>query len=175
MTRSLKNKIVAASLAAVAVTLTGCGQDSITGLSDEFAGRPIVLPAAERRPAGLQDLAENSTTKMVSASNGGQVTLGRYTLDFPAGALQTDTQITITQTANDAMVLELLPHGIQFHKPVTLSAKVGDLVTPSAHTVGVAWMNDASGKWEVVNQTEATSTYATATLWHFSDYNFFEM
>jgi hypothetical protein len=159
---------------AAALALSGCGQDQISNPTSQFSGRPIQLPATEQYSQGLQAQELPSVTVLVSAATGGTVTLGRYTLDFPAGALSSDTPITITQTDPHAMVLELQPHGIQFQKPVTLSAQVSDLVTPSASVVGVAWFNETTGAWEVVNQQSVSSPEASGQLWHFSDYAVFE-
>lgn len=172
---SQKNRIAALIAVAAAVTLVGCGQDQVSNpTADTFSGTPILLPVSERPASqGLHGLDLPSTTVLVSAETGGTVKLGRYTLTFPAGALASDTPITITQTDPQAMVLELEPHGIQFSKPVTLSAHVGDLVSSHATTVGVAWMNESTGNWEVVDQEDAGAAMASAGLWHFSDYEFF--
>ena len=157
---------------AAALALSGCGQDQISNPTNQFSGRPIQLPATEAQGLGVQELP--SVTVLVSAANGGTVQMGRYTLEFPAGALSADTPITVTQTDPSAMVLELQPHGIQFLKPVTLSAQVTDLVTPTANVVGVAWFNESTFAWEVVGEDDAQSDDASATLWHFSNYQFFE-
>ena len=171
---SQKNRIAALIAIATTVTLVGCGQDQVSNpATDTFSGTPIPLPVSERPASqGLHGLDLPSVTVLVSAETGGTVKLGRYTLEFPAGALTSDTPITITQTDPNAMVLELEPHGIQFSKPVTLSAHVGDLVSSHATTVGVAWMNESTGNWEVVEQEDAGAAMTSAGLWHFSDYSF---
>lgn len=178
MTGSLSPRAVTPLAAAILVVLVaGCGSDMATSpttmSTTEFTGQPIPLPADERFPQAGDLLAQElpSVTVLVSAAAGGRVTMGRYSLEFPPGALAQDTPITIRQADPAAMILELKPHGIQFSRPVILSARIGGLTAPGARSVGVAWMNPETGLWEVVGETGASASVASAGLWHFSDYN----
>ena len=174
MIRVRTRKSLTAIITGATLLLAGCGQDSITApAADSFSGQIILLPAAERPAHGLLGADEQSVTVLVSASEGGSVKMGRYTLDFPPGALSADTPITIRQNDPAAMIVEFEPHGIRFNKPVRASACVGDLVDHSSRFVGVAWMNDSTGKWESISKSDAGPVVG-ADLWHFSDYSWFE-
>ncbi len=176
MIGSGKKRMLLAILASVAVLVSGCGQDSITGSTadTEYTGQSIALPEAERpSAAGFLGTGGPSVTVLVSAQNGGTVRMGRCTLEFPPGALGADTPITIRQADPVAMVVEFEPHGIQFKKPVRVRMRVGDLISRSSTSVGVAWMNETTGMWEVVGKS-AAGELAEADLWHFSRYESFE-
>jgi hypothetical protein len=160
------------ALLTLTMALAGCGQDVATSPpSGTFAGQPVLLPEAERPAALGAFLSEDfpSATALVSSEEGGSVSLGRYTLSFPPGALTRDTAITIRQADPVTMQMELEPHGIQFEKPVVLSVRVGDVVE-GAKVVGVAWHNENTGSWEVVGEKDGAAEFAEAELWHFSGY-----
>lgn len=169
-----RNQVLGAALAALVMVAVGCGRESV--MTPDLAtppGQPISLPAGERPWAenGLQSADLPSVTVLVSAAQGGVVQMGRYRLEFPAGALSKDTPITIEQADPVTMTVHLLPHGIQFQKPVRFSARVGDLLPADAHLAGVAWFNDATATWEVVAQQSAGADRTWAELQHFSDYD----
>jgi len=172
----MSKKSLTVVLTGAALLLVGCGQNTLTApTSDQgFSGHIIALPVSER-PTTSDFLGQDaqSVTVVVSAEKGGVVSMGRYSLDFPAGALTADTPITIRQSDPVAMIVEFEPHGIHFQKPVHVTARVGDLVSSSSKTVGVAWMNDVTGEWEVVG-AGAEMESAQADLWHFSRYTSFE-
>lgn len=161
---------------ASALLLVGCGSEStLTPQTGGLPGSPIYLPASEM--AALLPLGTNAMTPSVeatvSASEGGTLKLGRMTLSFPPGALAEDTRITMSLTDRKSLRVELLPHGIHFQKPVTLSADLTGLLNPTTRTVGVAWLNDATGYWEAISRGPASSGMASAQLHHFSNYDLF--
>lgn len=167
---------LAALTVASALLLVGCGSEStLTPQTGGLPGSPIYLPASEM--AALIPLGTNAMTPsveaMVSAAEGGALKLGRMTLSFPPGALAEDTRITMSLTDRKSLRVELLPHGIRFQKPVTLSADLSGLLGPTTRTVGVAWLNDDSGEWEAISRGPASLGFASAQLQHFSSYELF--
>lgn len=161
---------------ASALLLVGCGSEStLTPQTGGLPGSPIYLPASEM--AALLPLGTNAMTPSVeatvSASEGGTLKLGRMTLSFPPGALAEDTRITMSLTDRKSLRVELLPHGIHFQKPVTLSADLTGLLNPTTRTVGVAWLNDQTGDWLPISTSAASMPRASAQLQHFSDYTVF--
>jgi hypothetical protein len=171
----LKQGISGAGFAVLMAFAAGCGQNVSTAPVGEFTGRPIALPASERvELASLSNGGPLGVTVVVSAANGGVVEYGRYRLDFPPGALAQDTPISITQVDPATMSLELQPHGIQFRKPVRLSARVDGLVSSAARHMGVAWFNESTGQWEAISQDAAGGAVAEGYLEHFSLYDIFQ-
>lgn len=161
---------------ATALLLAGCGTEStLAPQGGSFPGNPILLPEAE--VAALSPLSTvgraPSVEATISAAEGGTLRLGRMTLSFPAGALREDTRISMTLTDRTTLRVELLPHGIHFQKPVTLSADLNGLLLPSTTTVGIAWYNDQANTWQVMSESPASGRQARALLQHFSSYEVF--
>lgn len=159
-----------------AVFLAGCGlagtstapeQGGVTSQFIRISGSE--LTTAPANGSGLSPIA----TQMISATEGGTLQLGRMTLTFPPGALVEDTQISMRFTDPSALQVELLPHGTQFQRAVTLSADLQGLLSPTAQWVGVAWWNESASRWDQISRQPAGST-VDAELWHFSDYAAFQ-
>jgi hypothetical protein len=176
--RIFKNTIAAAAIITVSVFAAGCGTDTIIAPDSDFsaAGQALVLPSAEQTPsASFKSGRGPAVAVLVSAEQGGTVRLGRYQLDFPPGALAEDTEITIRQSSPSSMTLELGPHGIQFAKPVVLSADVAGVELEGQSTVvGVRWFNESTGSWQPIAEQPIGATRVSAELHHFSGYDIFQ-
>jgi hypothetical protein len=115
------------------------------------------------------------TATLVSAKKGGAVSLGRFTLEIPPGALDADTHIKISVPDPSMVVCELEPHGLQFNKQVTLTVNYGGTVAEqlesSKSTLGVYWYNEATGRWQLVGKgLDPDRNLTQAKLEHFSKY-----
>lgn len=174
MTQKRFGKIVQQAALAVSTCLFiyGCGLEggSTAPGTGGVTGQFIRIPESERAQlavygTSVAPLAE----KTISAKLGGTVSLGRITLTFPPGALSVDTPISISLTDPNTLQVELQPHGLQFHRPVTLVADLTRLVSPASHWVGVAWWNESETRWDEISRQPAAGV-ATAELWHFSTY-----
>jgi len=173
--RILKTSATAAAIIAVSVFAAGCGTDAATAPSLQLdAGRALVLPSAEQTPSASFKAGRGpALSVLISASEGGTIHLGRYQLDFPPGALTQDTEISIRQSSPSSMTLELGPHGLQFEKPVVLSADVSGL-SHDGNSIFVAWHNPETGDWDPIGSADAGESRVSAELHHFSDYGFFQ-
>lgn len=176
--RILKNAAGLAAIMFLSVLASGCGTDVSTapGTATSHGPRTLVLPLSEQTaPVAFKTGRGPAISVLVSAEKGGTVRLGRYELDFPAGALTEDTEISIRQSSATTMTLELGPHGIQFEKPVTLSFKTEGIAIDEASTVlGVQWFNEATTAWEPIAEASIGSVKVSAELQHFSEYEFFQ-
>lgn len=155
-----------------ALILTGCGLESSATAPETggVTGQFIRIPEAEHgRLVSNRSLPAPIAEQLISADQGGTMTLGRVTLSFPPGALTEDTVISMALSGPDGTQMELLPHGIQFQHPVTLSVDLTNLVSPTSQWVGVAWWNDQHSRWDEISRHPASNT-ASALLWHFSQY-----
>jgi hypothetical protein len=115
------------------------------------------------------------TSVLVSADKGGVVSLGRFTVEIPPGALNADTKIEISVTDPTLVMCELEPHGIQFNKPVTLTINYGgtqaEQMESSSQTLGVHWYNETAGRWQMVGRyIDTDRNLLEAELEHFSGY-----
>ncbi len=107
-------------------------------------------------------------TKLISAADGGTVSNGYFTLNFPPGALEEDTEITIEMPRYPEAVVRLGPHGIQFLKEVTLSLPLG-VVETEADDYMTIWFNEDVGLWEDIGGY-VDDGKIKADLEHFSEY-----
>jgi hypothetical protein len=176
--RILRTSASAAAIIALSIVATGCGSDATTApsLHSTSGPRALVLPSAEQTPSASFKAGRGpSLSVLISATQGGTIQMGRYQLDFPPGALSEDTEISIRQSSGSSMTLELGPHGIQFAKPVLLSADVAGVeVDGNSTVVGIRWFNESTGTWQPISESPAGTSRITAELQHFSGYDFFQ-
>lgn len=114
--------------------------------------------------------AAESVTQLVLADNGGVVHLNRFRVVIPAGALSTDTFITIRNPGNGYFTCELEPHGIQFNVPVTLEMDLGGLSLTAGERLSIYWLNLDSDLWEDQMAAQSNTTLSVP-LNHFSQYS----
>ena len=167
----------------LALTLAaGCKKsDQLGGTDTRSEKEPVTLGVAAVTTAG--EASGPVVMKTIGAS-GGTISShdGNLTLKFPAGALVGDQAITVQAITNKApngmtnAAWRLLPHGLEFAKPVTLEFKYKkdnqDLFAPELLMLATQLSN---GKWQVLENVKiqpATNT-VSVELEHFSDYAFF--
>ncbi|KPK50304.1 MAG: hypothetical protein AMS22_12345 [Thiotrichales bacterium SG8_50] len=116
-------------------------------------------------------LVIGTTSKMISAEDGGVITNGRVTLEFPPFALSEDTEITIDMLDDEILGVELGPHGIQFNKPVIMTTDLRGTSAENMTDVNTLWYNEQEQWWETVEEIEFSDPNVVgATLLHFSKY-----
>lgn len=136
-------------------------------------------PAAPVTVYPLVD-SQDAVTKSISAANGGQVTATRngdsFTLDIPAGALETDTEVTMTPLASledhpfdggFAAGVQLGPQGLTFLKPATLTIVPATPVPVAREATFAA--NDFGDQFHLY-PVEITPPNPTFKILHFSIY-----
>lgn len=160
-------------LAAVLFVSCGGGDDG-AGPGSGNTTPPTPQPTAAGSPVG------SSTSKTIGAG-GGTVTSddGLFTLTIPAGALASDTLVTVQGITNTAWGgigagYRLTPHGLHFSAPVALAFNVApeDLVGSAPELLDVA-VQDSAGLWYILKHTsyDDGSGTLTSTTTHFSDYS----
>jgi S-adenosylmethionine hydrolase len=92
-------------------------------------------------------------------------------LEFPAGAVSVDTEITIRMVDETQFIFELLPHGIQFETTVTMKLHL-DQTTAAGNLVGnsIVWYDDFGNVWKILPTTPIDATTVKTDLMHFSKY-----
>jgi hypothetical protein len=121
----------------------------------------------------VEDLSrvEGVTSTVISAQDGGVLTNGRVTLEFPPYALAEDTEIAIEMLDGGVLGVELSPHGLQFNRPVTMTTDLRGTSAEGLTNVNTLWFNEDLGLWETVDEFDTGCTYLVgASLLHFSKY-----
>ncbi len=153
----------------------GCNEGSMVapvdgpggvGVEPDFYGSSSTLdnPALPR---------DGKQGRMVSAELGGTVSNGRITLEFPAGALNEDTFITMQLVDPTDLIVEFGPHGLVFNTPVTVTWRLDgtDREGLAASTV-IKWRNPETDVLEdVYNLPSNGESTIRGLLEHFSDYS----
>lgn len=153
-----------------------CSDDSTAPVDDDGGGNnnPEPQATAPGTPNG-------AATNAIIGAAGGTLSSsdGALSIDIPAGALASDTDITIQPITNTAWGgigggYRLTPDGLTFAQPVDLVYDVApeDLAGSAPAFLGVAFQTD-EGFWQVVESAsydESAGTF-TATTTHFTDYS----
>lgn len=148
------------------------------GLLAVLALVPACSSKDDSTPATEQG-KEEQTSVEVSAAEGGEVTIGKASLEIPGGALAEDTTITVATTnptsgLPDASTLKGLlydfgPDGTAFSAPAALTL-------PSVGTVGegkeavIAWLDEETDTWQDLPTTVAKDGSLQAEISHFTTF-----
>ncbi len=166
-----KAAITVASFLSLSGFLLGCSSNSPLGSSDnsqvvatESPSFVSLLPVSSGDYGKL--LLPMPVSELISASKGGSISNGYVSLQIPSGALEADTEISISMLRPGQMVFELEPHGIQFQRPVEMSF---DNFSQNGDELKVYWFNDELGTWVVINSGFDDQSLTT-DLSHFSGY-----
>jgi hypothetical protein len=164
----------------ISLLLVSCGGgDDGAGPGD--GGNNDDLPEAVPTAAGTPDGTPTSET---IGAGGGSVASsdGLFALDIPAGALASDTEITIQPITNTAWGgrgagYRLTPDGLTFAQPVTLTFNIAPetLEGTVGDALDVAFQDDAGFWFLIKNGTydENTGTLSCTTT-HFTDFTAIE-
>lgn len=150
--------------------------------------KPVVIPTPESPSVPLVTAVGNTigdAIQQIIGASGGSITSadGKITLDIPAGALESNQNISIQPIENKIPTgikkagYRFLPHGLQFRKPakVTLHYSEGDIANSSAEALSLATQMP-DGKWRRNKSTTAVDKIAktvTTGIGHFSDWDWF--
>lgn len=114
---------------AVGVGLFGCTGDRLPMEPD--VPQALQVPFFSIAPAEGFDvlrrttpLAEEVSRTETIGPEGGRINLEGVTLVIPSGALTSETEITVTAPAGDAVVFLFGPHGLQFRRPALIRVDV---------------------------------------------------
>jgi hypothetical protein len=125
----------------------------------------ILLSASKGSEAALRSSVASA---MISADKGGVVSNGFFSVCFPAGALNKDTEISIEMPEFPKAVVRLGPHGIRFNEAVILSLPM-DVMAVGSGSYNILWFNEDTGLWEKIDAFQEDGV-VKAKLEHFSEY-----
>jgi hypothetical protein len=171
--RTKIRKILTAMTFLSVLAAMGCGTYSPVAPSNESTMPGVENPqfvqiiptsAGTNRPIHGSGIASD----IISAVDGGTLTNGYYSLYFPPGALEEDTEITMEMPMYPKAVIKLGPHGIKFKKAVVLSLPT-DIIDSDAESYQVLWYNEDTELWEYIGGYMDDGA-VKAELEHFSEY-----
>ncbi len=131
-----------------------------------------ILSSSEKGVQGLT-LSDSYSSMMISAEEGGVLSNGRVTLEFPPHALSEDTEISIMMLDDGTLGVELGPHGVQFSRSVTLTMDLSG-TSAEGHAGGgeTLWWNDGEMQYERMMKVDlGHPNQLSASLDHFSKYH----
>ena len=175
MTRTNSLKLNTATFALVIFALlavVGCSNNPIA--NDPQTAEPQVLSRVGRTVGTASASPINLyTEQVISASEGGTLTLLDVVLDIPAGAVPQDTVFSIMIPDDEIFYNEFGTDGLKFDKPVTvtMSYRNADLSGIKESTIRIGYLNESTGVWQdMVCTLDRVNKTVTAELYHFSAY-----
>jgi len=132
------------------IALVGCSE---MPTSAEAPEGPTLL---KRNLVAYRGLDEGVyTEQIVSAGEGGVVTLLDVELHFPPKALDNDTLISISIPDPAVFFNDFGTNGLQFNVPVmvVMSYRDADLSGIDENTIKIAWHNDYNDTWDIIDCT----------------------
>lgn len=169
------NALALLACSALLLASFGCSSDGILAPKLESAdagGTPNFVRILSTSGDVVFDMSAEPVSTVISAANGGTLSNGRVTLEFPANALSEDTEISIDMLNDGTLSVELSPHGIQFNHPVLLTMDLsGTDAEGNASSVTTYWFNEASNSYEEMPMVGTDSNLTHCLLEHFSRYS----
>lgn len=137
-------------------------------------GTEPVLPALELQPPRKNALHASAWID----ARGGAVQVGEVLLTFPAGALNSRVEVTVTLPAGAYAVVDLQPHGLQFRKAVWVGYGLAGTVAErnaalAGNLVGVYTEAVLNSGWVTAQELSlgyVTDGVFTFPIQHFSRY-----
>ena len=128
-----------------------------------------ISPEEQASPSG----SEFDCTALISAALGGSISNGIITLDFPPGALDVDTEITLDMDDEGYYLADMTPAGLQFNVPVLLTFDLGGSTAEGdASNTYVAWFDESINQWVMItNLPPSDPNHIHGMLEHFSKYS----
>lgn len=143
-----------------------------------FCGGAVACSSSSDSESPTAQEPGDKASKLVSASKGGEVSLGGVKLSIPAGALAEDETITIESKAVPSgapdkatlhgLVYDFGPDGTTFEKPVEVTLPL--IGEPTAEeTAVVSWLDTTTNTWRDV-PTTVSGGEVVASIEHFTLY-----
>jgi hypothetical protein len=166
-----------ALLACLALLLAsvGCNEGSVLAPVDGPGGvssGPSLYGISSTPDDPVFVKADKVDGAVVLAKEGGSISNGRVSLEFPAGALNEDTYITMTMDKSN-LVVQFQPEGLVFNTPVTITWKLAGTVRDGrAGSTVIKYRNPATELLEDIrNVPDDHPNRVKGFIEHFSEYD----
>ena len=156
------------------MALTGCSNAPINPDGDNNGPEPRVLSRSGVAHSGA-DLAPVNlyVEKVISAKQGGTLSLLDVVLTIPPMAVRNDTLFSIFIPDDEMFYNEFGTSGLMFDHPVTVSMSYrnADLSGVKESNIRIGWLNEKTGKWiDMECRVDYENKTVTGQLYHFSAY-----
>jgi hypothetical protein len=173
---SIKSKhlsvMVMAVLMTAVVMFAGCSKTPLG--SDSETAEPTQPQLLKRAASSVQlSPSELYVEQVISAAEGGQLSLFDVTLDIPPDAVDNDTLFSICIPNIEVFYNEFGTDGLVFNTPVevTMSYRDADLTGIDESTIRIAWFDERSGEFrDMVCEVDTDNKVVTGELNNFSAY-----
>lgn len=148
---------------------------------------PMIFTSCANSSGGNGSGNENNSTASVSSvigAAGGQVGDENASITIPAGALDSDTTITVKYLPNKedisdgpmlgfAGAVEFGPSGTQFNTPAEVMVKLSQ--SPKNQTLSIFCYDEENERWNYETTAETIAGYAMFEVNHFSKYRIIDV
>jgi hypothetical protein len=151
----------------ISVILPGCSQQPMA------PEQPKTQTLVHRIPSTPVIASELYTETVISAADGGTLSLMDVKLTFPAGALDQDTLISIRIPDINVFENHFGTDGLFFNVPVqvVMDYRDADLSNINEQTIRMAWYNSRTNSWDIIPcALNTVNKTVTANVYHFSAY-----
>ena len=152
------------------IFFAGCSKSPVSTEEPNSGVRLLSRMPADGTAFKVLDLY---TQKVISARDGGQITLYDVVIDVPPGAIDTDTLFSINIPDINVFYNQFGTHGLVFNVPVTvtMSYRDADLSGIDVSTIRIAYYNEGTGQYQDVDcVVDHERQVVVAKLYHFSAY-----
>jgi hypothetical protein len=169
------SRLIAPALAGVAaLVVASCDSQAPSVMAPRAASPPSRLVGGLFDNVGLlacTPMTADSTTAIIG-SDGGTITVGPHRLDVPAGALDSSVTITAIAPSGDINRVQLLPTGLTFNRPATLTLSYANCsALLSIVPRRVAYIDSSLNILDLLPTADELAGHTVSvTLNHFSDY-----
>lgn len=164
--------MVTAVLMTAVVMFAGCSKVPLG--TDNEAAEPTQPQLLQRAASSVQlSPSELYVEQIISATEGGQLSLFDVTLEIPPDAVDNDTLFSICIPNIQVFYNEFGTDGLVFNTPVevTMSYRDADLAGIDESTIRIAWFDERSGEFrDMVCEIDVQNKVVTGELDHFSAY-----
>jgi hypothetical protein len=150
----------------------GCSETPL-GVSSDGGEPQVLMRSADFVSTVSLSPAQLYVEQVVSAKEGGQLSLFDVVLDIPPGAVDNDTLFSIGIPDINVFYNEFGTSGLVFNEPVrvTMSYRSADLSGVNESTIRIGWYNPTSGRFEnVICDVDFKNKVVTGEVDHFSAY-----
>jgi len=137
-------------------------QSTLT-VTDKRVKRKVFLSATETK----------TTSKSITTTSGGTVTVNELSISIPPGAVSGDKNISINCNHDEYLQADFGPDGTQFNIPATLTISYAnaDMTGMTPANLSISWFNPNAGKWVDLGGTVDTNAQTVSVpVWHFTEY-----
>jgi len=182
------SRTIIASCLIVLLLISGCGKEypkaplgsdqnatqSRLGKKFRNSTSSVISSKQVKRKKALDQAALRcNASQSIVPSSGGGVKLYDFRINIPAGALSSNTSISIAPTCDTYLQSDFGPDGTQFQIPATLtiSYEEADLTGIKPADLTISWFDPATNQWIDLGGTVDTKTKTVSVqVWHFTEY-----